>query len=100
MTLWIYALLLSVRGDTAMPFWHRWERDLAITLSEVERMKIAQHVFKDARSIRHQEFGYKLLTWWYCTPSSMSKMYLGNPTAAGDAEGGRETSYTSFGRVH
>lgn len=63
--------------DSSLSYWLRWEQNLGVTLSEAERVNIAHYISKSARSVRYQEYGYKLLTSWYRTPTSLHKMFPG-----------------------
>lgn len=86
--------------DSSLSYWLRWERNLEVTLSEAEQVKIAHYISKSARSVRYQESGYKLLTSWYCTPTSLHKMFPGLSICCWRCGERREAWLISFGHVH
>uniref|UniRef100_A0A8C5MP15 Reverse transcriptase domain-containing protein n=1 Tax=Leptobrachium leishanense TaxID=445787 RepID=A0A8C5MP15_9ANUR len=75
----LYGMIMST--DTEAPsFEARWERELGFSISPDQWSKTYTLVHKGSSATRIQETSFKLLSFWYKTPSLLHSIYPSTPS--------------------
>lgn len=73
-----YNILLNHTSQQDPPYLGKWERDLNITFTEDQKIRILFFAHKSSLCSKYQEVTFKILTRWYRTPSVLASIFPGH----------------------
>lgn len=70
-----FQLLMNICTQADQVYHYKWERDLQTILTKDQTGRITFFAYKASLCSKYQEITYKIMTWWYRTPSVLVNLF-------------------------